>query len=149
MPADAASDVIEIRCAECGTRNRVPRDRIQEGPVCGRCKQPVLPRKPVTVTDQTWAEEVEQSPVTVLADFWAPWCGPCRMVAPVLEEIAAERAGKIKVAKVNVDENPRLAARFNVQSIPTLLVLRGPLLLDEIVGALPKAQLTARLARFV
>jgi thioredoxin 2 len=82
-----------------------------------------------------------------LVDFWAPWCGPCRTVGPLLEQIAAERAGRIKVGKLNVDENPQLAARFQVSAIPMLMIFRGPLLIDEIRGAVPKATIEARLNR--
>jgi thioredoxin len=85
----------------------------------------------------------------VLVDFWAPWCGPCRAVAPVLESIAGERAGKLKIAKLNVDENPSAAARFQVQAIPTMIIFRGPLEVDQIRGAMPKAALESRIDRVV
>ena len=142
-------DVAVVRCPSCGAKNRVPRNRAKDDPTCGKCKAKLFPRVPVVVTDATWQEEVEDSPIPVLVDFWAPWCGPCRAVAPVLEELAKEWGGKLKIAKVNVDENPRSAARFGVQSIPTMVLLRGPLTLDTIVGALPKAALEQRLHRFV
>ena len=115
--------------------------------MCGRCKEKVFPRRPVTITDASWKKQVEDCPIPVLVDFWAPWCGPCRAVAPMLEALAGERAGKLKIAKLNVDENPRSAARFNVQAIPTMIVFRGPLEVDQIRGALPKAALETRLAR--
>ena len=144
------SDPQVIRCPTCGAKNRVPHEKIAQGlkPVCGRCKNPLpIDNQPVTVTDATFAAEVERSPLPVLLDMWAPWCGPCRMVAPVIEELAAEMAGRVRVAKLNVDENTATAARFHVQSIPTLLVLKGGREMERIVGVQPKSAIVQRLER--
>src|SRR5438876_11266894 len=106
-----------IRCPACGANNRVPLDKIAQGkrPVCGRCKAPLpVSSEPLTGTDATFSAEVEQSPVPVLLDMWAPWCGPCRTMAPMVDELARELAGRVRVAKLNIDENPQTAARFNV-----------------------------------
>src|SRR5262249_54969822 len=103
----------------------------------------------VHVTDANFAELVERSPSPVLLDLWAPWCGPCKMIAPALEELAAEYAGRVRVAKLNVDENPYTSERFNVGGIPTLLVLKAGREIDRIVGAVPKAEIARRLQKAI
>jgi thioredoxin 2 len=138
-----------IRCPACGALNRVPSEQVAAGrlPICGRCKAPLpLSIAPVTVTDTTFAAEVERSPLPVLLDLWAPWCGPCHMVAPIVEELAKTLAGHVRVAKLNIDENPRTAARFDVRSIPTLLVLKRGQEVDRIVGVPSRGELERRLA---
>ena len=144
------SDARLVRCPACGTTNRVPADKIARGlaPRCGRCRTPLLAHTgPTTVTDATFAAEIERSPLPVLVDAWAPWCGPCRLIAPVIDELAVEMAGRVRVAKLNVDENPATATRFNLRSIPTLLVLRGGREVDRIVGVQPKSEISRRLER--
>ena len=141
-----------VSCPACGTTNRVP-----EGPasasrhaVCGRCKAPLpVDAAPTKVTDDTFASEVERSAVPVVVDMWAPWCGPCRTMEPVLDELASEMAGRVRFAKLNVDDNPDTAARFSVRSIPTLLVLQGGREIDRIVGAQPKTEIARRLQRLI
>jgi thioredoxin 2 len=141
-----------IRCNSCGATNRVPLEKLRGRlkPVCGRCKTALtIEAHPVTVTDANFAAEVERAPIPVLLDMWAAWCGPCRMIAPVIEELARELAGRIKVAKLNVDENPLTASRFGVRSIPTLLVLRDGQEIDRIVGALPKQEIIRKLQSLI
>jgi thioredoxin 2 len=147
------SDVATVRCGSCGATNRVPSAKLAQGLAakCGRCKQP-LPRAdatPLVVTDATFAAEVERSPVPVLVDAWAAWCGPCRMLAPVVDELAAELAGQVRVAKLDVDKNPATASRFDIRSIPTLLVIAGGREVDRIVGVQPKHAIRARLDKAV
>lgn len=130
-----------VTCAACGQRNRL--HATPSGtPSCATCHQP-LPWLVDAVT-ATFDAETRAS-VPVLVDFWAPWCGPCRMVAPVLEELAREHAGRLKVVKVDIDREPSLATRFGVASIPALVVLRDGREVDRIVGALPRAALERKL----
>jgi thioredoxin 2 len=121
-------------CPHCGRKNRVP-TAATGTPRCGNCHQP-LPWI-VNAGDDSFAEVAEKSKVPVLVDLWAPWCGPCRMVSPALAQLATERAGSLKLVKVNVDESPRLQQRFGIQSIPTLMVLRGGKVIARQVGAAP------------
>ncbi len=130
----------------------MPSAKLAQGlkPVCGKCKAPLpLSQHPVTVTDANFADEVERSPLPVLLDMWAPWCGPCRTIAPIVEQLAAETAGRLRVGKLNVDDNPITAERFNVRSIPALLVLRDGREIDRFVGALPKAEIVRRLQPWI
>jgi thioredoxin 2 len=133
-----------IRCPSCGATNRVPPKKGQ--PICGRCKTPLdRDTHPVIVTDESFAREVEQSPLPVLVDFWAAWCGPCRMIAPVLDQLAGELTGRVRVAKLNIDENPKTAARYGVRSIPTLLIFKGGREVDRIVGVQPRQAILDKL----
>jgi thioredoxin 2 len=140
-------DVEVVRCPACGTTNRVPRAKLEQGlrPVCGRCKAPLVDGAPIVVTDATFATSVGASPLPVLLDMWAPWCGPCRMVGPIVDQLARELAGRVRVGKLNVDDNPATASRFGVRSIPTLLILRNGSEVDRIVGAVPKPEIVRRL----
>ena len=137
-----------ITCPSCGANNRVPVEKLLEGlqPVCGQCKSPLsVSAHPVTVTDANFNQEVEKSQLPVLLDLWAPWCPPCRMIAPIIEELASELAGRLKVGKLNTDENQQTASRFGVRSIPTLLVLKDGVEIERLVGAHPKDEILRRL----
>lgn len=127
-----------VACPSCGTRNRVPAAATGT-PRCGKCKAN-LPWI-ADAGDVTFADVVERSPIPVVVDLWAPWCGPCRVVSPVLEQLAAEFAGRCKLVKVNVDENPSLSARFGVQGIPTLIGVRAGHEVSRQVGAAPAHRL--------
>lgn len=146
------TDSLVLRCDRCGANNRVPQEKLAQGlaPKCGRCKAP-LPTAagPLVVTDASFATDVERSPLPVLLDAWAAWCGPCRMIAPSVDELARELAGQVRVAKLNVDDNPRTAQRFDIRSIPTLLVMMGGREIGRIMGALPKAAIREQLERAI
>lgn len=137
--AERAARVV-IPCTACGKRNRVP--TIAAGcPRCGQCSA-ALPWV-VPATDGGFAQVAEQAPVPVLVDLWAPWCGPCHVVSPMIERLAADHAGRLKVVKVNVDESPAISMRFGVQGIPTLLMLHHGRVLDRQTGAPPEPALRA------
>lgn len=143
------TDPVLVACAGCGATNRVPRARL--GPssqaVCGRCQRALpVDTEPVVVTDATFAQEVERWPLPVVVDLWATWCPPCRMIAPVVEQLAGELAGRVRFAKIDVDGSPAVSARFDVRNIPTLLVMHRGQVVDRIVGAVPKAEILKRLA---
>lgn len=135
-----------VTCPACGAKNRLKTSSQRESqdgvPVCGRCGA-TLPWL-VAATDATFSQEISGS-LPVLVDFWAEWCGPCRAVAPVLEDLSRDLAGRLKVVKLNVDENPQTAGQFNVQSIPMMIVFKGGTPVDTFVGAMPKGTLLSRL----
>jgi thioredoxin 2 len=127
-----------VACPNCHSKNRVP--SVAEGvPRCGRCKS-ALPWV-VDATEADFAQVADAASIPVLVDIWAPWCGPCRQVSPVLERLATERAGRLKLVKVNADEAPHLSSRFDVKAIPTLILLDQGRVVDRQIGALPAVAL--------
>ena len=139
-------------CSKCGTKNRVEQSRLATSEaMCGRCGQKLeaagsQDSKPVVITDQTFEREVLQTKgQPVLVDCWAPWCGPCRIISPVLDQLAAESQGRYRITKLNVDENPQTAALHRIASIPTLLIFKDGQLVDRLVGVQPKQAIAERL----
>ena len=143
--ARAAGPESTLVCAHCGRKNKI-RPNAKGAPHCGNCGQP-LPWL-VDANDATFDLEANAAPAVVV-DLWAPWCGPCRFVSPILEELTREYAGRLKVVKVNVDDNPVTQQRYQAFSIPTLVVLKGGRQVDRIVGAMPKSQLAIRLTPYL
>lgn len=127
------SDPKVIACPSCGQKNRVSAAATGV-PICGKCGKPLPWLVETHASD--FKAVVESSPIPVLIDFWAPWCGPCRIVAPAVDRLSVELAGKLKVVKLNTDDEPALGQRFGVQSIPTLLLMEGGKERDRVVGAL-------------
>ena len=136
-------DTHHIACAHCGAVNRLPAERLADDPDCGRCHRPLLDGGVVTLDDRSFDSFVRQSTLPVLVDFWAPWCGPCRQMAPQFEAAARQLKGRAILAKVNSDESPDTSAKFNIRSIPTLVRLQGGVELRRLSGALPAAQIVA------
>lgn len=142
-----------IVCSKCGAKNRVDENKLTTSEAkCGRCEAKLevtagaQDSKPAVITDQTFEREVLQARgQPVLLDCWAPWCGPCRMIAPVMDQLAAESQGQYRIAKLNVDENPQTASRFQIASIPTMLIFKDGKLIDRIIGAHPKSAIAERL----
>jgi thioredoxin 2 len=114
-----------VACPRCSALNRIPVARISDQPVCGQCKQALFPGKPVILSDQNFAAHVERSSIPVAVDFWAPWCGPCKMMAPHFERVAANVEPGVRLAKLDTDANPVTASRFNIRSIPTVILFRN------------------------
>jgi len=130
------------KCPSCGTSNRIPARHLSSTGRCGSCKSPLPPQsEPINADDASFAEIVAEARVPVLTDFWAEWCGPCRMAAPEVHELAKEVAGRALVLKVNSDENPHTSARFNVQSIPNFVVLRDGQVVFQRAGLAPRAEM--------
>ena len=137
------TNALHIACAHCGATNRVPANRLGEDPTCGRCGQGLLDGEPVELTDANFEAVVSKTDLPVVVDFWAPWCGPCRMMAPAFEQAATQLKGRALLVKVNSDDNPHTALRFGIRSIPTLVKLDHGRELSRRSGALPAGQIVA------
>lgn len=147
-------EVRVITCPQCQTKLRIPVEKLGQTVVCEQCgttfsTPEILTHQPIMVTDATFEQEVLQSPMPVVMDVWAPWCGPCRMIAPVIEDLAKEFAGRAKMVKLNSDENQRIPMQYHIQGIPTLLFFKNGQLVDNIIGAVPKSHILQKLEQIV
>ena len=128
-------EALQIVCPHCNTINRVPRNRLGEGGNCGKCKQPLITGRPVSLNESTFARHIEKSDIPVLVDFWAEWCGPCKMMAPAFEQAAAQLSPLVRLAKVNTEQAQQLSARFNIRSIPSLVLFHRGKEIARMAGA--------------
>jgi thioredoxin 2 len=139
---------LEIRCPTCGTVNRIPAERAGAPARCGKCRTPLATTvTPVAVSDATFETVVLKTMTPVLLDCWAEWCGPCHMLAPTIDAVARDYAGRVLVGKLDVDANPRTAARFEIRGIPTVLLFRHGQVVERLVGVQPRAAIDAALNR--
>lgn len=134
-------EMLHVVCPRCGGVNRLPRDKLGAGGRCGKCHQPLFHGRPFELTQANFGTHVGRSDLPILVDFWAPWCGPCKMMAPVFEQAAAELEPNVRVAKVNTEQEQALAARFGIRSIPTLALFQGDREVARTAGAMDLASL--------
>jgi thioredoxin 2 len=121
----AASQKLTVRCQFCNTWNRIDADKVTAGPKCGKCAKPILLERPIALDDETFTRTINESDVPVAVDFYADWCGPCRMMAPAVDALASQLQGKALVGKLNTDHSARTASGFNIRGIPTTIVFKG------------------------
>ena len=147
MDATATQRKVTVGCPFCGRLNRVDLARAADRPKCGECGRPILLDRPVALSDDDFDRVIADAQVPVLVDFYADWCGPCKMVAPIMDELARNRMGSVLIAKLDTDANPEVARRFQIASIPTVMVFRGGQPVARQVGALPRPGYEAMLDR--
>ena len=133
---------VHIVCPHCNGTNRVPADKLQSGGKCGKCKNKLFTGKPVELNQANFAKHISTNELPVIIDFWAPWCGPCKMMAPVFEQAAAQFASRVIFAKVNTENEQALASQYNIRSIPTIAVFKDGRELERRAGAMDLNSLT-------
>lgn len=148
MPTETSTvRSITVRCQFCEAWNRIDSEKVPDGPKCGKCAKPIMLERPVTLTDDTFSRTLKESDVPVFVDFYADWCGPCRMMAPAVDALAANARGKALVAKLNTDHSSTTAGGFNIRGIPTVIVFQNGTEVVRQSGALPLEGLKQLLAK--
>lgn len=143
----APSQKLTVRCQFCNTWNRIAAEKVTAGPKCGKCGKPILLERPLLLTDETFSRTISESDIPVAVDFYADWCGPCRMMAPAVDALASHLQGKALVGKLNTDHAARTASGFNIRGIPTTIVFKGGKEVARQSGAIPLEGLMQLVAR--
>src|SRR6478672_8248831 len=144
---NSPSQKLTVRCLFCNTWNRIEASKVVDGPKCGKCAKPILLERPLPLNDETFSRTISESDVPVAVDFYADWCGPCRMMAPSVDALAAHLQGKALVAKLNTDDSQRTASGFNIRGIPTTIVFKDGKEVARASGALPLESLKQLVAK--
>jgi len=153
-PKEDQREAFLFRCPQCGTRNRIPLEKVETGPKCGKCGTPLeteelFEEQPLMITDGNFDDKITKSPLPVLLFAWAPWCPTCNTFTPVIDDFAQASKGKVRVGKVNVDANPALSSKFNVLSVPQILVFDNGQLKETLPGAMQKHEIMMKMSRYL
>ncbi len=136
-------------CPHCGALNRVPEEKLNQNPTCGKCKKPLFTGEPVEMNTEQFLKALQKTDQPMVVDFWASWCGPCKMFAPTFAQVASQFEPRARFVKINTETNQQLAAQFGIRSIPTIAIFKNGQMVDQVAGALPPQQFAQWVAQHV